>query len=270
MLRTSRKKQPKNTTLRKYSSSGNHLHDALHYMEEQKGWWFIGKRSIITSMIDTFKPVPSKLAILDAGCGTGFILHNLKKYGNLYGLDINEQAVRICKQNGLKNVVCGSVLDLPFRKETFDIVILADIIEHIKNDKKVIREAYRVLKKNGIVIIHTPSNTMPWSILDNEFGHVRRYNTQRLKDILLQEKFTIQKISYTNFFLYFPQRLVRLIQKLFSNNLMIDPTGMKLLPGPLEILFTTLFRSESVFLKIIDFPIGVSLLAVAKKVNLKN
>lgn len=249
-----------------YSSYGQHLHGELQRLEEQQGWWFTGKRTIIVSVVDTFRPKERKLRILDIGCGTGFILERLTSIGTVYGVDINPKAVKICWQRGLKYVTQGDILALPYKQNYFDIVILADIIEHIKDDQKAIDEVYRVTKPGGIIVVHTPSQTIPWSSLDRQFGHVRRYNKDRLKKTMTKNG-KILKLSYTNFFLYIPILFIRNIQKKRENVLGLDPTGMRLLPVPVEKLFSLLFSSEALLLKFFDLPIGVSLLAVAQKVS---
>lgn len=240
------------------------LHQKIKYMEDNKGWWFISKRNIITSIIIKYQPTKRNLRILDIGCGTGFILEGLKNVGSLYGIDIDSRTVKICNEKGLTGVIKGNILKIPYNDNTFDIVITIDVLEHIDNDIKAVSECFRVLKKQGILIIHVPSDMIPWSRLDKDFGHKRRYNKSDLTN-LLSFKFKILKITYTNFFLYFPILFIRLLQNNFSKEIVFDATGMKILPFPLEYFFKLLFKNESFLIKLINLPIGTSLLAVAKK-----
>ncbi len=97
--------------------------------------------------------------ILDVGCGTGILACKIaKEYNNvlLYGIDISENLINLAKRKVSKNGYnidfrVGSVLELPYKKNTFDVV-LTSIMFHqldIGEKQKAVEEIYRVLKYNG-------------------------------------------------------------------------------------------------------------------------
>ncbi|XZF13294.1 class I SAM-dependent methyltransferase [Chitinophagaceae bacterium MMS25-I14] len=109
--------------------------------------------------------VPSKetLTVLDAGCGTGDLLKEMKQagFGKLYGIDISDSMISIAKDNcrdgvneGRINLQVGSVLELPFENDKFDIVICSGLVEYLSDDAGWTKEVKRVLKKDGILVLN--------------------------------------------------------------------------------------------------------------------
>lgn len=99
--------------------------------------------------------------ILDIGCGRGELLRACsEKGGRPVGIDYSAAAIKISKR-GQDNpaLIQASATALPFRQETFDKVIMLDIVEHLSSDDLMIclRDVRRVLRKEGQVIIHTPN-----------------------------------------------------------------------------------------------------------------
>tara|TARA_Y100000310_G_C20617994_1_gene781696 strand:- start:866 stop:1567 length:702 start_codon:yes stop_codon:yes gene_type:complete len=97
-------------------------------------------------------------AILDAGCGLGYFLLTLKDTGaKLYGMDVSPESVEYVKKHITKDAVVGAVEKIPYPDNTFDVVLFCEVIEHVEDDAKVLREICRVLKPGGRVVITTPS-----------------------------------------------------------------------------------------------------------------
>ncbi|MEO0163323.1 MAG: class I SAM-dependent methyltransferase [candidate division WOR-3 bacterium] len=91
--------------------------------------------------------------ILDAGCGVGLKLENLRDY-NPFGFDYSFEGVKICKDEGFK-VVQGSIHQIPFKSNTFDLVISFQVIQYL-SDLDLVKLAFievsRVLNKGGYFI----------------------------------------------------------------------------------------------------------------------
>ncbi len=93
--------------------------------------------------------------VLDAGCGTGRMIPELKKRGAIItAVDISEEALKIVK-NKFSDIetVLADVNNLPFSSESFDIVLATFMIVHIKDLNPVFDEIYRVLKNKGRFIL---------------------------------------------------------------------------------------------------------------------
>ena len=97
--------------------------------------------------------------VLDVGCNDGFIGEMLiKKQNKVFGLDIVKNNLEIAESRGLivKNVNVEKE-KLPFKNNYFDVVILGDIIEHVFDTDRLLREARRILKTGGKLIVTTPN-----------------------------------------------------------------------------------------------------------------
>ena len=100
------------------------------------------------------------MKILDVGCGTGVMFGRLKKLagrqGQVIGIDFSQAMIKRAKnkyKKDKKNFVCVDAHDLPFKDKTFDRVIYFSSFPHLSDKKKTIKEASRVLKPKGIVVI---------------------------------------------------------------------------------------------------------------------
>jgi 2-polyprenyl-3-methyl-5-hydroxy-6-metoxy-1,4-benzoquinol methylase len=109
----------------------------------------------------------SNLKILDIGCGTGILGSYFKKIQNctVYGVEINENAYKEALLN-LDNVIKGNIelIDLPFEKSNFDIIIMGDVLEHLINTISSIKKLQYFLKDDGRILISVP-NIRHWKIM---------------------------------------------------------------------------------------------------------
>ena len=105
--------------------------------------------------------LPKKSNILDVGCGNG---RNMKYNDyHFYGVDNSKTFINICKEQGL-NVVEGSMMMLPFSKESFDHIINIAAFHHLSTKIRRLRaveEMYRVLKPKGKILISVWSIDQP-------------------------------------------------------------------------------------------------------------
>jgi len=95
---------------------------------------------------------------LDAGSGTGwFSSEAVQKKAQVYSLDIGENILAEVAMKCNSNRVVGSVLEIPFNDNYFDIVLCTEVIEHTPDPKKAVTELARVVKKGGTLIITVPN-----------------------------------------------------------------------------------------------------------------
>ena len=102
--------------------------------------------------------------ILDIGCYDGYMLYILSKLiSNVeyYGIDISEKCVSAAIENtkGLKNIISikqAYIENIPYNDNSFNIVIISQVIEHLKQPEIALQEALRVVKDGGFLIVSTP------------------------------------------------------------------------------------------------------------------
>ena len=100
--------------------------------------------------------------LLDVGCATGIFLQGIRNSGNWepYGVELNEHAAHIAQEHGL-DVRLGTLEQAEFADEFFDAVTLWDVLEHLHDPAGSLREIYRILKPDGLLVIRVP-NASSW------------------------------------------------------------------------------------------------------------
>ena len=238
------------------------------YKFEQYYWWHIGRKVILKSLLQRLL-VNKQGQILEIGCGTGGNLKILSNWGKTLGIDNSAKALDFCKKNGLDNILFENAEKMDFSGESFDLIVALDVLEHIKEDGKVVRKAWKALKQNGYFIITVPAYQFLWSEHDRALKHYRRYTASNLAKILQEANFNIIKMSYLVSFVFpfvFGYRMLRKI--LFPNNK--KNLAYFSLPRPINNFFILLLQIENFLIRYINLPFGTSIICIAKKPRTKN
>jgi len=104
-------------------------------------------------------------AVLDIGCANGYLGQELKKNRNiLCGIEISETAAKEARKY-YDNIIVGNIesMEMPYKSEQFDVIICADILEHLFNPEKILKRLNKYLKASGSIIVSIP-NIAHWSI----------------------------------------------------------------------------------------------------------
>ena len=128
--------------------------------------------------------------LLDVGCGTGWVADHFPNYT---GLDGSSDAVRIARAKG-RNVLLGDVTaPLPFPDESFDGVVLKDVLEHLTEPVCTVREVFRVLRRGGKVFASAP-DAQRW--VWDDYTHKRPYTRRALRLLFADHGFTVETVGY--------------------------------------------------------------------------
>ena len=117
---------------------------------------------------------------IDLGSSGNSILSFLDNIKHKSFLDIANVPLSQYKNENKQHPICGDLITLPYRKESFDFVTAIYVLEHIKNDTLAISEISRILKKNGMVVITVPHRMRYYSTQDKIIGHFRRYEINQI------------------------------------------------------------------------------------------
>ena len=151
----------------------------------------------LSSIASFVEPINSS-NILDVGCGEGIVTNYLTnklsiKENRIAGLDIESNLLRIAKSiNPRVQFYRGSVYELPFQDNSFDLVLALEILEHLEFPERAIRELNRV--SNNWVIISVPNdrifrfgNMLRFKYISswgNTPDHIQHWNKKTFKDLI--------------------------------------------------------------------------------------
>lgn len=119
------------------------------------------------------RKLPSGATVLDGGCGLSIWLNeDLDRRVRYTGIDCQESALAFCRQEYPHREYClADLYNLPHADDSFDMVVMREVIEHVKSPEKMVREVSRVLKPNGRFVLTTPNygSALTW-LVENTYN----------------------------------------------------------------------------------------------------
>jgi SAM-dependent methyltransferase len=229
---------------------------------EHQHWWFRGRRRILAKVLDGLH-LPRDAAILDVGCGTGGNLEMLSHVGRVTGLEMDAEARGIAAEKGVAPILAGSFPDaVPFPEESFDLVTMLDVLEHVEHDGAALAMVAGLLRSGGLLLLTVPAYGFIWSEHDEVHHHKRRYTRVTLRGLVSGAGLTVRYATYFNTWLLAPILIARGAQRLLPAR----PTEVLPLPPPwINRMLECVFASERFLLGRWSLPAGVSILLVAQR-----
>lgn len=190
------------------------------YYEGSQEYSYIDERKVLkyhnyvwdARLRKIIKHSPPSGKFLDVGCSFGGFVQSAMKYYSAYGLDISRYAIqsgnhRMKEKSKGEPLFYGSLDYLPenevFKKNTFSVITMIEVAEHLANPKMHFQNAYHLLKDGGILLIQT-ANFHGWQAinagLDYHYflpGHLTYYNASSLKQLLM-------KVGFSKFLEFIP------------------------------------------------------------------
>ncbi len=159
-----------------HSVAGDYQYRALHSGHPMQRFWHRGKLTMIDKLVKTYLTSDSRL--LEIGCGAGnLLLQAVVKDSYPVALDLSMQALAFVRSrlqeacqgvDAPRDFVCiqsvGELLPLP--DLSFDCIILSEVIEHLEAPQVSIREAARVLRPGGRLLVTTPNYRSLWPLME--------------------------------------------------------------------------------------------------------
>jgi SAM-dependent methyltransferase len=232
---------------------------------EAGSFWFRARNELIAWALATY--FPDVESFLEVGCGTGFVLEGLRArfpHLALSGGELFVSGLEVARSRAPDaSLYRLDARRLPFTEE-FDVVGSFDVLEHIEDDRAVLREIHRALRPGGGVLITVPQHEWLWSPADTGAEHVRRYTRADLVGKLHDAGFTMLRLtSFVSLLLPF-MTISRLHARWRPAS--YDLEAELRTPPLLDAAFERVMGVERTLIRRgLSLPAGGSLLAVARR-----
>lgn len=237
----------------------------LYYRLERDHWWFAARGKMLMNHLKNLLAEKTNLKILNVGVATGRTSELLQQFGEVISIEFDEECCAFTNEVVKIPVQQGSILELPFQDNQFDLVCSFDVIEHVEDDHLAASELERVCKHDGIICATVPAFQFLWSQHDVVNHHYRRYTRTNFLKLFHSE---LIYSSYFNFLLFFPIATFRLLTSWIKGNKNTsNKTDSEIEMNPIiNKLMYRVFYLENYFLKNrLRLPVGVSIIATFKK-----
>lgn len=212
-------------------------------------WRFGQERRL--RLIDRYAPLQGK-TILDVGCGLGTYVERFREFSDqAYGIDIEVERV-VEGGKSVPNLLAAAAEALPFSDNSFHVLVLHEVLEHVDDDAQAMEEAYRLLKPGGRIVIFAPNrlyplethgiwwrgryrfgnfplvNYLPHSLRQRLCPHVRAYTLGDLHQLLsnLEHRTVVQRQVFPGYDNIFARR-ARLASALRRVTYSLEDTPMR-------------------------------------------
>ena len=187
--------------------------------------------------------------ILDFGSGLGDFAKKLNDLGyECDGVEVDAEAKLESQKKGIQTF--NSLTEI---KKLYPTVTSLNVLEHIENDTKILKDLFNIIEENGSLVLYLPASMAAWSNMDVQVGHYRRYSKKEIIKKLHIAGFTVTHSSYKDFGGW----LILILFRLFRINPKFDKN-------------LTIFYDKFIFpfIKYLDlfgtFFVGKNILVVAK------
>ena len=241
---------------------------AAMYAVEDDHWWYVGMRRVADALLAArFNGRRGRLAILDAGCGTGGNSAHLRGYGAVTGIDFSTEALRYAQERPRLRLACASVESLPFTDNAFDLVLSNDVLCHlgVANDTVAVREFARVLRPGGVLYLQLPAYEWLRSHHDEAVHTDHRYTAAELRTLLTEGGLRVRRITYANSMLLPAAAAWRAINRALPARREIERSDVRPLPAAVNAAMRATLSLEASLVARRDLPFGLSVIGVAEK-----
>ena len=227
---------------------------------DDRHWWYRARRAIIADLIRREARPPAGAEILEIGCGTGHNLAMLSGFGNVDGLELDDEARALSEKRLGRSVMRSALPELSeVADHHYDLIGAFDVIEHIEDDAAALASIAAKLKPGGKFVMTVPAHQWMWTAHDVVNHHKRRYSKRSLKALIAASPLKLDKIGYFNSLL-FP---IAVAERAASKLRRREDADVTLPPALLNATLESVFRAERYVVGRLPLPPGLSLFAVA-------
>lgn len=225
---------------------------------DERHWWYRGRRRVLCALLDRLE-LPDGARALDAGCGSGRTLDLLSSYATSSGVDLSPAAIAAARGRGHDEVHVAAVERLPYPAATFDLITCLDVLEHVPDDVRALRELRRVARPGAALVITVPAYPSLWSAHDEHNRHYRRYRRVPLRRAAALAGWQFAGDSHFNAILLTPAAAIRIATRRACGG----RSDLERTPRVLDRVLELPMRAEAALLRRgARFSFGLSIVAV--------
>lgn len=234
---------------------------------ETDHWWFRARRRVFRHLLRQALG-PGRHHVCDLGSGCGKQVEALGDEFDMVGVEPSAEARRLAAQRGV-DLRDGSLPGgLPFPTESFDAVLLTDVLEHVAEDHDSLRAAGALLRPGGVALVTVPALPWLWTERDEVHQHHRRYSRAAFRDLLAASGLAVERRSWFNALLApmaIPVRLLGALRAHLGGGEVEHGGDLWIPPAPVNRLLEEAFAAERFLVGTGLLPVGMSLLAVLRR-----
>jgi SAM-dependent methyltransferase len=211
-------------------------------------------------------------SIMDIGCSSGSFLRLLRSRfpnSSIVGADcVRAPLERLSRSMQNIPLLHFDLLKCPWPDESFDALVLLNVLEHIEDDLGAARQALRILRPGGVAVIEVPAGPGLYDVYDQELMHFRRYRMADLLNTLRTAGFEIVEQSHLGFFLYPGFWLVKKRNRRYLNaspEIKREVVRSDIGRYRSSPLMHSIMRAEAKLRKLIRYPFGIRCLVTCRK-----
>lgn len=230
---------------------------------EDRHWWYAGLHALVLDALRRHGAPGGVVA--DIGCGTGGMSAKLDTHP-VAGIDLSPEALRISAERGLRRLARADAVHLPLADNVADIALLLDLLYHsaVTDRVGVLKEAYRILRPGGVVLVNVPAYQWLYSSHDVAVHTAHRFTRREINSLLREAGFEMVRSSYWNTVLLPAIVACRLVLRwLPDRGSDLNPNT----PGWVNSVLGGVLCAERGVMRVAGLPAGLSIFVVARKAS---
>lgn len=233
---------------------------------EDGHFWFIGLRRNALMLLRAALDGRQPLRILDCGAGTGRNLDWLESVGWAVGLERSAVGLQFGRARG-RRLVRGTVAALPFPDASVDVATSFDVLYCLDDatERTAVSEMWRVLKPGGLIVINVAALDSLRGSHSTLTHEIRRYSKHRLRAVVTGAGFEVERLTFANMSTFPVTWLLRWRERMTGRAETASEHDLQVPPRPINALFDAALALEARVMRVVNLPIGTSLLCVARK-----
>lgn len=233
---------------------------------EDRHFWFKGLRRSARLVLDAELAGRRVGRILDCGSGTGRNLDWLKDYGPVTGIELSPTGLAVARAHH-RPVVRASVTHLPIASGSIDLATSFDVLYCLPDEAErlALSEMTRVLTAGGLALFNVAALDILHGSHSTLTMEVRRYTKARLRARLDAAGFEVRRLTFTNFATFPLTLAVRWSDRIRGHASTASTSDLEVPAAPVNAALDLALRAEAMAMRLVDLPIGSSLLCLARK-----